>query len=351
MFKSSRYHQRLPGYAAGLAASFASLLFLSGCGKPAGTDPAAGTAAAPSLPKAELQTDWFAQGEHGGYYQALAKGYYKEQGIDLEIRQGGPSNYPVQLVATGQVAFAMGTSDGTMLAVNQGLPLVIVCAYMQHDPIALMLHEDNPINDFKQLDGKSVMIAPGQAWVAYLKQRFGVTINIIPLNFGLAQFMADKNFIQQCFVSSEPYFVRKAGGKPKTLLISDTGYDPYRVIFTSQKFAREHPEQVRAFVAASIKGYEDYLGGDPSPANKLILERNTKMDSDQIAFSRQAVIERKLVAGDPSKDQRIGLVTKRRMQEQMDNMVSLGMLPAALPLEKFVRFDFLPADYQALVEK
>ncbi len=327
------------------ALSITALFSLTGCGK----KPAA--EASKDLPKVELQTDWFAQGEHGGYYQALAKGFYRDQGLDLEIRQGGPSNYPVQLVATGQVAFAMGTSDGVMLAVKEGLPLVIICAYMQHDPIALMLHEENPINSIQELNGKSVMVGPGAPWIGYVQKRYGITLNIIPLNYGLAQFMADKNFIQQCFVSSEPYFVREAGGKPKTLLISDTGYDPYRVIFTSQQFAREHPEKVRAFVAASIKGYEDYLGGDPAPANKLILERNSKMVAPQIAFSRQAVIERKLVAGDPAKGDRIGLITRKRMQQQADDMVTLGMLPSALPLEKFVRFDFLPAEYQALVEQ
>ena len=108
---------------------------------------------------------------------------------------------------------------------------------------------------------------------------------------------------------------------------------------------------MRAFVAASIRGYEDYLGGDPAPADRLILERNTKMVAAQIAFSRQAVIDRKLISGDPAKGDRIGLITRKRMQQQVDDMVALGMLPSAMPLEKFVRFDFLPAEYQALVEK
>lgn len=322
----------------------AGATLLAGCGKSSSKE-----SGAPAL--IELQSDWYAQGEHGGYYQAVAKGFYKEAGINVEIRQGGPGNYPAQLVATGQVAFAMGTSDGIVLAVKEGLPLVIVCAYMQHDPQALLLHEENPINSFKELDGKTIMAVVGVPWLGYLQKKFGITLNVIPLNFGLAQFMADKNFIQQCFVSNEPFFVRQAGGKPKALLIADSGYDPYRVIFTSQKFAREHPEAVRAFVAASIKGYQDYLHGDPSPGNQLITARNPNMTGDLVNYSRQSVIERKLVEGFADKPERIGLITKKRMREQVETLVQLQMLKTSVPLESFVNFDFMPAEYRELVNQ
>tara|TARA_R110002050_G_scaffold159108_2_gene288491 strand:+ start:362 stop:1375 length:1014 start_codon:yes stop_codon:yes gene_type:complete len=321
----------------------AALGLLSGCG---GSSPQKETKA--GLTPVKFQTDWYAQAEHGGYYQAVANGDFAAQGLDVDILQGGPGAFVAQKVATGQVQFGMGRSDDIMLAVKEGLPVVIVCALMQHDPQALLLHESDPANSFADLNGRTIMTAPGAAWTEYVQKQFGITFNVIPINYGLAQFMSDPTFIQQCFVTNEPYFVKQNGGAAKTLLIASSGYDPYRVIFTSKKFARENPAAVRAFVAASISGWDKFLNQDATPGKTLISSRNDKMSPEFIDFSIAAMKEAQLVGGDASRGERIGLLKRSRMQALSETLAQLGVLPAVMPLEDYVSFEFLPPDLAAL---
>lgn len=328
--------------------ALATALLLAGCG---GGAPATSTDAdGRPLTRIIFQTDWYPQAEHGGYYQALAKGYYAEVGLDVTILPGGPGAFGTQKVATGQAQFSMGRSDDLMLAVNQGLPLLIVSALMQHDPQALLLHASNPVNSFADLDGKTIMSTPASAWLRYVERAHGITLNVIPLNYGLAQFMADPNFIQQCFVTNEPFFVRQNGGNPKTLLIADSGYDPYRIIFTSQRFARENPAAVRAFVAASIRGWDSFMDGDPAPGKALIAARNDNMSNEFMDYSIAAMRAAKLVSGDPAAGERTGLLKRSRMQNLAENLHSLGVLPTVLPLDRYVSFDYLPADLAPLTD-
>lgn len=315
-------------------------LLVQGCSKSAPPAPAAG--AAPARTPVILQTDWYAQAEHGGYYQALARGFYAEAGLDAQVLQGGPGAFVTQKVAAGQVQFGMSRSDEILLAVRQGLPLVIVSALMQHDPQALLLHEENPVSRFEDLDGQAIMATPGAAWVELLQRRYNIRLRLIPLNYGLAQFMADKSFIQQCFITNEPYYVRQNGGNPKTLLLADSGFDPYRVIFTSRRFLRENPAAVRAFVEQSIRGWDDFLTGDATPGKNLILSVNDKMSDGFLDYSIAAMNRYGLVSGRPGSGDRTGLLRPERLQAQVDALVSIGLLAEPIPLDAFVSFDFQP---------
>jgi len=316
--------------------SLLGLGFLAGCSKP---PPPSGEK---PLTKIRFLTDWLPQVEHGGFYQALAKGYYREAGLDVEIVAGGPGPTIQQKVIGGAGDVGMITSDGLIVNVANGLPFVMVAAYMQHDPQAVLLHEENPVNTFADLDGKTMMALPGSNWVEYLKAKNHIDFKLIPLNFSLAQFMADKNFIQQCFITNEPYFARRNGARPKALLIANSGYDPYRGIFTTQKFARENPEALRAFVAASLRGWKDFMAGDPKPARALILQRNDQMTDEFMDYSMGAMREYHLVEGRPGTGETLGLLTRTRLQAQVDLLVDLKIIPQPVPLEKFSSFDFLP---------
>lgn len=328
-----------------------ALGFLAGCGKPADPKPAAaGSAPTKPLTKIRFQTDWYPQAEHGGHYQALAKGFYAEAGLDVEILSGGPGPTVPQKMIGGLADIAMGRSDDIMVQVGNGLPFVMVGALMQHDPQALLLHDENPVKTFADLNGKSVMAVPGTIWINFLKTRYKIEFNIVPLNYGLAQFMADKNFIQQCFITNEPYYAAKNGAKPRTLLLDDSGFKPYRIFFTTQKFVRENPEAIRAFVAATIRGWDDFLTGDPTPGKKLIAARNEQMTMEFMDFTIETLKKNRLIGGDPTKGEQTGLLTRKRLQEQMDTLAELKVLAAPIPMEKFVRFDFLPPALQAKVD-
>lgn len=320
-----------------------ALLFLTACSRDSA--PATTETGSPAPTRVRLQADWYAQAEHGGYYQAVARGFDREAGIELVITQGGPGSFGAQKVATGQAEFSMGRSDDVMLAVQQGLPIVVITALMQHDPQALLLHEENPVNSFADLDGKLVMATPGSAWIQFIEKKYGVRMNLMPVNYGLAQFMTDKNFIQQCFVTNEPYFVAKNGAKPKTLMIAGSGYDPYRVIFTSRKFARENPAAVQAFVNASARGWHDFLNNDPAPGMALITKDNEKMDADFMRFSIDTMNKLKLVSGDSALGEGIGRLDRKRLEEQAAVLHSTGLLKAPMAVERFISFDFPPPEF------
>src|SRR5580704_3202713 len=120
------------------------------------------------LTKVVLQADWYPQPEHGGFYDALIRGYYKEEGLDVTILPGGPYANSDQLVSVGTVQFGMGSSDHTLEAIDNGVPLVAVGATMQHDPQAVMVHADSPVRSFQDLDGHAVAIRLGlSTWFEY----------------------------------------------------------------------------------------------------------------------------------------------------------------------------------------
>ncbi|HEY4989767.1 MAG TPA: ABC transporter substrate-binding protein, partial [Opitutaceae bacterium] len=168
-----------------------------------------------------------------------------------------------------------------------------------------------------------------------------------PSNFGITQFMADKDFIQQCFVTNEPYYVKKNGGHPKTLLIADSGFRPYRVIYTTQGYLKAHPAEVRAFVAASMRGWDDFMNGNPAPAKALIAKENENMSEEFMDFSIKAMRDEHIVDGKPENGERLGRMTRQRMQEQVEVLTQLKIIPQLIPLEKFVRFDFVPEELQS----
>jgi NitT/TauT family transport system substrate-binding protein len=337
----TRIHDHLRRPVALLCAAGAAAL--AACSRPA-APPDAG---AGGLPRVRFKTDWFPQAEHGGFYQAAARGFYRDAGIDVQIVPGGPGVLVSDIVLSGQVDMAMGRSDDMIAWASRGLPFVIVGVYMESDPQAILVHEEGPVRRFEDLNGRTVMGVQGSNWIEFIKNRYHIDFNLIPSNFGIAQFMADKGFIQQCFITNEPYYVRKNGGHPRTLLMSDSGFRPYRVIYTTQRYLREHPREVRAFVAASIRGWADFMDADPTPGKALIKAGNPAMTEEFMDYSIRAMRDARIVAGRPEDGERVGFISRRRMQEQVDDLARLGIIPQLIPLDKFVRFDCTPPDLQA----
>ena len=299
------------------------------------------------LLKVGFQLDWYPSPEHGGHFQALVKNTYRDAGLDVTILAGGPVVYPLPAVGTGRMEFAMGRCDDVILAVRQGLPLLIVCAQMQHDPQAIMMHEDGSVKTFRDLEGKTVMGGVGANWIDFVQRHYHVAFNIIPMDYGVGRFMTNREFIQQCFITNEPYFAELNGVKTRALLIASGGYDPYRVIFTSRSFAEKHPDAVRGFVAATIRGYTEYLHGDASAARARIQAENPSQSPALMDYSIAAMKRYQLVEGDPAKGERMGQITPERMTAMLQTLVELKVLDAPLPLERFVSFDFLPPEARA----
>ena len=324
-------------------------LGLAGCSKPAETAPAAGATppgaadATPARFALVFENDWLAVPEQGGFFQALETGLYSAAGLDVTFRHGGPYERTPQSVAVGKAHIGIGGSDEVMIAVDKDFPLVIVAPFMQHHPYGLISYSAHPVKTLADLRGRTVTAFAGATWITILKHQSGIDFGIAPLTTSIAGFMADptKMAIEQIFVTNEPYFARQQGADIHVLRIGDTGWDPYRVIFTTRDFAAKHPDVVRRFVAASRQGWHDYLQGDSSAADKRIQEKNPAMKPDYVAFVRRTLIETKMVTG--QRDQGQMQLDLAKLDADLATLREAGLLKRPLVARDLATTEFLPA--------
>lgn len=310
------------------------LAFLAGCSDPSdSSDPSDEPDPSDQSDPVVLQTDWFPQPEHGGFYQALAKGYYKEAGLDVTILPGGPNSMGVQKVLRGRAHFAMHRADAVYTLHQRDVPVVMVMATLQHDPQAILLHAQNPIDSLAELDGTSLMAIPGLPWIDWLKAYYDIDFNVIPHDFGMERFLNDPSFIMQCLLTNEPYVARQAGVEPKLLPLRESGFDPYHGIYCLRSFAAEQPDRVRRFVQASLRGWRDFINGDPQPAFDLIAERNSRMTPEFMRFSYQQLKNRQMVTGKASPQDQTGHLDPQRLTTLARRLHELGLLDGSPPAD------------------
>lgn len=289
--------------------------------------------------RVSLGTDWRAQAEHGGYYQAVATGLYAKAGLDVTIRQGGPQVNHSQLLAAGRLDFsAVPNSFIPLNFVAQDVPVVAVAAIFQKDPAVLIAHAGQGNDTLAQLKGKKIMISPDTriGFWRFLKAKYGYTDDqIAPYTFNLAPFLADPKAIQQGLLSSEPFQIERAGKKPVVMLLADAGYASYSsVLMTSRKRVEEQPDLVRRFVEASIAGWVSYLTGDPAPANALIKKDNPDMTDALLAFGRGKLIEHGMITSGDAATHGVGIMTEERWRAFFEVMANDGLYPATLDFRK-----------------
>ena len=299
-----------------------------------------------ALDQVSLGTDWKAEAEHGGYYQAIATGIYAKYGIEVSLRQGGPQVNHSQLLAAGRLDFDEEPNSFIPLNfVKENIPMVAVAAMFQKDPMVLIAHADVGNDSLAALKGKPIMIGADTrvgSWL-FLKSKFGYTDDQIrPYNFNVAPFMADKNAVQQGYLTSEPFLIEKAGAKPVVFLLANEGYATYAsVIQTSRKMVEEKPDLVQRFVNASIEGWYSYLYGDPSPANALIKKDNPEETDELLAYAIKKIKEYGVVDSGDSLKLGIGAMSEERWKAFHDVMSRQGLYPADLAYKKAFTLQFV----------
>jgi NitT/TauT family transport system substrate-binding protein len=300
------------------------------------------SSAGSGLTKVTLQADWYPQPEHGGFYTALVKGFYKDEGLEVSIQPGSQYLDTNQQVAVGAAQFGMGSSDHTLESVADGQPLVAVAATMQRDPQGIMVRKDSPVQSFVDLEGHTVAIKPGSTWFQYLIKRYRwKSVREIPATMSVANFVADPQYIQQAFATSEPFFARQAGVETRVLLTSDAGYNPYRVMFTTRGFLSQHPDVVAKFVRASIKGWREYMK-DPAAAHAVIAKLNPALSPDWMNFTWRALRDGGFVAGDDASGAQIGQMNSQRWTMMYQQLLDIKVIdrpfdPATAYTLEFVR--------------
>jgi NitT/TauT family transport system substrate-binding protein len=286
--------------------------------------------AAQAQEKFTYLTNWFAQAEHGGFYQALTSGLYKNAGLDVTLKTGGPQVNGMQLLAAGQTDCFMGYDVQTMKAWEQGIGVVTVAASFQKDAAVLIGHP-GVVDKLDDLKGKTILISSASytSFWPWLKARYKLDDSQTrPYTFNIQPFVADKNVVQQGYLSSEPYAIEKeAKFKPSVFLLSDFGWPPYSTtIVCMEKTVRERPKAVAAFVKATMEGWKSYLNGDPSAANAMIKKDNPAMTDDKIAVGIALMKSSGMVFGGDAAKMGVGVITDERMKKTYDMMVAMKLL-------------------------
>ncbi|MBX3482449.1 ABC transporter substrate-binding protein [Phenylobacterium sp.] len=291
-------------------------------------------------------TDWKAQAEHGGFYQALASGEYARHGLDVRIVQGGPGVNVPQLLASGAVDLGMGSNSFIVMNLAQeGVPLKAVAAYMQKDPQVLLAHPDTGVEKIADLKGHPILLSDASVtafWV-WLKAKYGFTDDQVrKYTFNAAPFLADRRAAQQGYVTSEPYTIEKqAGLKPKVFLLADEGYPGYAtMVLATDGLIAKNPKAVQAFVEASAKGWRDYLTGDPAAADALIRKDNPEMTQDVLDQAREKLKAYRIVDGDQGAP--TGSMSDARWQAFFDVASGQGVYPRTLDWKRAYTLQFVP---------
>lgn len=307
--------------------------------------------AAQAATKIRFVTDWKAQAEHGGFYQAVAEGLYARRGLDVQIVQGGPQVNVPQLLAGGAADFGMGSNSFIALnLVKQKIPIRAVMAIFQKDPQVLISHPRRDLNSIAEMRGKPVLISAATmtAFWPWLKAKFGFTDKQIrKYTYNLAPFIRDPNAIQEGYLTSEPFTIeQQAGFKPKVFLLADYGYPGYaNMVLAPQKRIDTDRKTVQAFVDGSRDGWLHYMK-DPRKGNALIKRDNPDMTDAILAQALDKMKRYGMVLSRDGTAFGLGSMTDKQWKLFYDTMASEGLYPKGLDYRKAYDLSFVRATLQ-----
>ena len=305
--------------------SLLSVVALLGCSRDA---PKPGEAAETKI---KLALNWVPEPEFGGFYAARDQGAFKAQGLAVEILGGGAGVPVVQMVASGQVDFGIAGADEVLTARVRGADILPLLTTFQTSPQGLMAHASRGAKSIADLlAGGTIALEPGLPYAAYLKKKHGFDrVSIVPYDGGVARFVADKDFAQQCFVTAEPLAARKKGADPQMFLVADEGFNPYiGVLITRRALWNENPDLVKRVVAASREGWKVYLA-DPKPANAAMAALNKTMDAETFVASANA--QEALLQSDDTKQNGFGAMRRERWEtlgKQLEDLAIIDRAPS-----------------------
>jgi NitT/TauT family transport system substrate-binding protein len=306
-----------------------------------------GFSAAQNLDKVSFGTNWVAEGEHGGFYQALADGTYRRYGLDVTIVPGGPNVNNRILLPVGKIDFFLSANTLQAFdAVEQNVPTIEVAAMFQKDPQVLIAHPNAGVDKFTDLKKLTLFISKeGVAtYYQWLKADFGFTdAQVRPYTFNPQPFLANKNSAMQGYVTSEPFAIAKAAKfTPQVFLLADQGFSPYSTLIeTRRDLVDKKPDLVQRFVDASIVGWYNYVYGDNKAANALIKKQNPEMTDELLAYCVSALKKYGIVDSGDALALGVGAMTDARMQHFFDEMVRAGVVKSSLDYRKGYTLQFV----------
>lgn len=306
-------------------------LLALGCAKKAAPVPSASAGSAEPT-RAVLALNWVPEPEFGGFYAARESGAYRKQGLNVDIQGGGAGVPVLQMVATGRAEFGTVGADELITARARGADVVALFAVYQTSPQGIMVHASRKLPKLDDaFRSGTLALETGLAYAAYLKKKFSWEgVKVVPYDGGVAHFLSDPTFGQQCYVTSEPIAARKKGSDPQVFLIADSGFNPYTtVVITRRELLEKSPELVKSFVLATREGWREYLDR-PQATNALLNRLNPALDKETLAAAADA--QKSLIETDATKKSGLGSMERARWQTLSEQLLDLKITdkPAAV---------------------
>ncbi len=290
--------------------------------------------------KVSFGTNWVAEAEHGGFFQALADGTYKKYGLDVTIVPGGPNDNNRMLLIAGKLDFFMAANTLMSFdAVANKVPVVTVAAIFQKDPQVFLTHPESKVQKLEELKPLTLFVSKEgiTSYFQWLKSEYGFNEKQVkPYTFNSQPFIVDKQSAMQGYVTSEPFAIEKSAGfKPGIILLADYGFNTYSTLIeTRRELIDKKPDLVQRFVDASLVGWYNYLYGDSNPGNAMIKKLNPEMTDELLAYSVSKMKEYGIVDSGDSLRDGIGAISDARVASFFDKMVRAGVVRGDIDYRK-----------------
>lgn len=280
-----------------------------------------------ALEKVEIALNWKPEPEFGGFYAAQVAGIYKKHGLDVEIIPGGSGTPVIQMLAAGKIDFGIVSGDELVISRANGSDVIAIFATFQTNPQGIMTHADRgfrSIGDVFKSEG-TLAIQRGLPYAEFLLKKYGEPkVKIVPYLGGVANFLNDKNYSQQVFITAEPIEAKKRDANVRTFLVADEGYNPYTVVLaTRSSVLKKNPKLVESVVKAVREGWQEYLK-NPAPANKVMSGLNKAMDASTFVMSAEA--QKPLIETAETKKSGLGTMTEARWRKLVDQLADLKLI-------------------------
>lgn len=308
-------------------------------------DTATGPATSSRLRRVDLALNWFPDAQHGGFYAAKYHGFFTDEGLDVQLVPGGPAAPVVQNVALKRALFGVGNADQILMARQQQAPIVAVMAAIQDSPRCIMVHEASGITRLDELRNVTLAVGAGQAFARFLQTRCDLSsVRVVPYTGSIAPFLNNPRLAQQAYVFSEPVLARQQGARPRCLLVSELGFNPYTsCLLTHEDLIRDDPQLVARMVRAVRRGWQAYLQ-KPEPIHTLIHQDNLQMDLETLRSAAEAI--RPLCLPRGSNPSSLGSMSTARWNQLGQQLVELGFVDSSLDISQAFTLQFLADDGQ-----
>ena len=276
--------------------------------------------------KLRFYTNWFAEAAHGGFYAAVKDGLYAEHGLDVELIQGGPGINGLALLVSNRAEIIMLAGGQVVLAREEGIPVNAIFATYQTSPLGLMFHSEEPLGDFNELAGRSVSVFPGATFWAYIEKKYDLEGQVQVLNYNgqLAQWLNNNKLVTQGYITAEPFLARQEGAYPQSLLIADSGFNPYSgVLVASENFVKRNTNTITNFVEASREGWERFLVSPLNYIDALKADNNT-VTPEMILWSNEQQLP--LILNQTAMTNGIGSMNVKRWEELIDQLKDINVV-------------------------